>query len=308
MSACSYLTAWNIHTKQQCAGGDFPCFPNGIHLQRDKVVIADRLGEMERFWFLHVWDLSSNRIEKYGRFTDLCLWHLDWAENLLITFEINWNTPQPEVQQTKWTLMNGQPCDRRRFHLPISRETVDQLRPTLESCGFGTICTHGRKTVRRVESPSPMKDSIDFIYDPAVGKLSVRWNWFRPEIPSHDSHHSAFLNHNIVYHWNRKDNCLEIYNDDNQTTTRLPHYLDIREIKTSMGFKRPLGRVRSVLHDDEPRLLAFGDREVFGLASDDGVQIWFFNPRFVPDVPGAKRFIPMGNSLGSKSPRYVSDS
>lgn len=34
----------------------------------------------------------------------------------------------------------------------------------------------------------------------------------------------------------------------------------------------------------------FGDREVFGLASDDGAQLWFFNPDFLPDLSFAKPF------------------
>ena len=28
----------------------------------------------------------------------------------------------------------------------------------------------------------------------------------------------------------------------------------------------------------------FGDQEVFGLAGDGGVELWFFNPNFVPDL------------------------
>lgn len=176
---------------------------------------------------------------------------------------------------------------------------MDQIRPRpFTSFGIRTyVRTYGSKTVRRVEYTNDGYDTIDLIYEPAIDKLSVRWNWFHPDISSRASCHSAFLSPNIVYHWNRKHNCLEIIDDYNQTRNRHPHRFDIREVKTSIGFRKPLGRVESMLHDYRPTLEAFGDREVFGLASDDGVQIWFFNPHFVPDVPGAKPFIPMEGDL-----------
>ena len=36
----------------------------------------------------------------------------------------------------------------------------------------------------------------------------------------------------------------------------------------------------------DERSLPFGDREVFGVATKDGIQFWFFNPNFTPDLPG----------------------
>lgn len=41
---------------------------------------------------------------------------------------------------------------------------------------------------------------------------------------------------------------------------------------------------------------SFGNREVFGLASADGVQFWFFNPNFVPDIPGVEPLLAMEES------------
>lgn len=40
----------------------------------------------------------------------------------------------------------------------------------------------------------------------------------------------------------------------------------------------------------------FGDCEVLSAATRDGIQLWFFNPGFVPDSPGAKPFLAMEKS------------
>lgn len=40
----------------------------------------------------------------------------------------------------------------------------------------------------------------------------------------------------------------------------------------------------------------FGDREVFGVANEDGIQFWIFNPNFTPNLPGALPFLPMEES------------
>lgn len=37
-------------------------------------------------------------------------------------------------------------------------------------------------------------------------------------------------------------------------------------------------------------MLSFGDYEVYGVVSIGGIQLWFFNPEFVPNVPGAEPF------------------
>lgn len=42
--------------------------------------------------------------------------------------------------------------------------------------------------------------------------------------------------------------------------------------------------------------LFFGDHEVFGVSSEEGVQLWFFNPNFVPGLPDARPFLPMEES------------
>ncbi|KAL1990764.1 hypothetical protein VTN49DRAFT_6603 [Thermomyces lanuginosus] len=60
---------------------------------------------------------------------------------------------------------------------------------------------------------------------------------------------------------------------------------------------RPSWRKRlRILSPEEGPIRVFGDHEVFGLASDDGAQLWFFNPNFVPDVPNAHPFLAMEES------------
>ena len=149
-------------------------------------------------------------------------------------------------------------------------------RKGLESLDTLIIHTYGRKTVRRLLPRTGKFETIDLVmYDHAIDKLGVRLSSLQSYIHDRDVEpFCAFLSPDIVYHWSHKFNCLEILNAYNQTRIQHPYPLDLREVNFG---KWPL---------------PFGDREVFGLASDDGVQIWFFNPHFVADVPDAKSFGP----------------
>lgn len=53
---------------------------------------------------LYILDLGSNSAQKIGSFENLWLWHVDVDGNLLVTFEIDWDTNPLEVKQCKWTL------------------------------------------------------------------------------------------------------------------------------------------------------------------------------------------------------------
>lgn len=75
---------------------------------------------------------------------------------------------------------------------------------------------------------------------------------------------------------------LNIYNAANGTSIRHPYRLDFREVETSKNVFR-----KQAEYAPNSLLLPFGDREVFGLVSLDGIQLWFFNPNFVPDLPDA---------------------
>ena len=50
------------------------------------------------------------------------------------------------------------------------------------------------------------------------------------------------------------------------------------------------------IFDREPILRMFGDREIIGMASEDGIQFWVFNPNFTPNLPDAMPFLAMEES------------
>lgn len=71
----------------------------------------------------------------------------------------------------------------------------------------------------------------------------------------------AHLTPNLVYNWT---GLLVVFDASTGTVTQHP-------------FTSP----------SNPHTKVFGDREVFGLADDKGVHLWFFNPSFVPNhFPG----------------------
>lgn len=59
---------------------------------------------------IYVWDLSADQVQEIGSFLDVWLWHLDAEDNVLVTFEIDWDKRPLDVRQTKWTL-TGQHLD-----------------------------------------------------------------------------------------------------------------------------------------------------------------------------------------------------
>ncbi|KAL1991478.1 hypothetical protein VTN49DRAFT_4786 [Thermomyces lanuginosus] len=46
----------------------------------------------------------------------------------------------------------------------------------------------------------------------------------------------------------------------------------------------------------------FGDREVCGVAGEGGVQLWFFDPDFVPDIPGVEPLLALEEWMTRKNP------
>ncbi|KAL1997005.1 hypothetical protein VTN49DRAFT_7870 [Thermomyces lanuginosus] len=92
------LAVWDTNTSQEC-GGEVPFFPNIVSIVKDKVVMTRLKQGPPRLFY-------------------------DVDENLLVTFEIDWDTAPPEVQQTNWTLA-GQLLDKKRFLLSLSGRHVD---------------------------------------------------------------------------------------------------------------------------------------------------------------------------------------
>lgn len=75
----TYLTAWDIYTKQkhdQQVRGSFPLYT----IVKDKVVMAPK--SQLAASPIYVWDLSSNRVQEVGTFKKLILYHTDPAKNV----------------------------------------------------------------------------------------------------------------------------------------------------------------------------------------------------------------------------------
>lgn len=274
--------------------------PEEVCLERDKVVMFQRLtfeGSPQPTP-IYIWDLSTDDIQEIGSFCELWLWHMDVDENVLVTFEIDWDKYYPpEVQQTKWTL-TGRLLDRKHFHLPPPGRRVDEV-------GFppGGLSpnhrTFGHKTVTQLFSRTDDKlTMMDLMYDYAIDKLSLRWNDEALPIETTDSTEFCeliiphMITPYITYQWIHHLNRFDICNAADGTITLHPYQLDIREVRTCdkvIPNSRPRARFGTEL-SEQPRMLPLGDREVFALVSYDGIQLWFFNPNFVPNVPGTMPF------------------
>lgn len=93
----------------------------------------------------------------------------------------------------------------------------------------------------------------------------------------------------MVYHWNHVLDRLDVCNTVNRNNrTVLPYPLDVREVQSRKVLDE---RARGTDDVRESLLLLAGDREVLCLASPDGMQLWFFNPGFLPDLPDAMPFL-----------------
>lgn len=89
---------------------------------------------------VYIWHLGSDHFRSIGTFSNQWLWRVDPDENVLITFEINWDTHPPEVQQTKWTL-TGMLLDQKQFHLLVPGCRVDKRYSLQDSySGSGPEC------------------------------------------------------------------------------------------------------------------------------------------------------------------------
>lgn len=88
-----------------------------IHITATKDIAVFVPGCPHRTFPLCVWNLQSNQVNEIGSFfsDSLCLYHADTDENALLTFEVNWDSRPPEVQQTKWSLSGGEQLHRKQF-------------------------------------------------------------------------------------------------------------------------------------------------------------------------------------------------
>lgn len=249
---------------------------------------------------VYIWDLSSGRFRKIGSFPDLCLWHVNVDEDILVAFQIDWDTHPPEVQETKWTL-TGRLLDRRHFRLSLSDRCVDRKIPKLSKRSidipFYDCRTFGHKTVRNLDYRDSQRHKINLMYDFATDKLSAQWYDLVPPAFDYFNYFSVtVLTSRILYFW-YKNTELNLFDAENRTIFVRPYQLHTREI----NFRKFLwpsqrGRHGATTDDERRPFLIFGDREVFCVATEDGIQLWFFNPKFTPDLPDAEPFLPSQES------------
>lgn len=275
------IIVWDIHTSQRWSGKHAPGVIHNIAIEKDKVVIFPfSFEESVPFW---VWDLGADHVLSIGSFNSVIFWHMDASENVLVVFEINRDYEPPLVQQTKWSLNGGEQLDCKTFPLSLDGRSVSG-----KNIFRAWHRTYGRKTIAQL---SVKKAGVAMLltYDHALDRLSTRWINCGDPIDDYDfSGPRIPLCPRFFYRWATWCERIAVSDTATGTTTLHPYQLDTREVsaRRSLNARRPLpfyspNVTRIVMSCFVP----FGDNEVFGLASDDGTQLWFFNPDFTPDLP-----------------------
>lgn len=291
----STMVAWDVRTLEPVAKALFPAVPGKFTIAKDKVVIV----HCYPLFHVSVWDLRSNHVHTFGSFSHLYLWHADADEDVLVAFEINWVTDPypPRVQQTKWTL-TGELLYRKQFRFPVGSRRMEwsSLRPHHDEL----VRTYGHKSVTQFYSEKDPNLTLHIIYDHSVGNLSLRWiDCVRPINQLTIWGRGGYFGPHIAFRWAHQLRGVAIYNAVTGTTTVHPYQLDSREVNTRKTLGAKLAPPRRPIKDVEftfSAIRCFGDSEVWGLVTKDGLQLWFFNPEFVPDIPGGEPFLAMEES------------
>lgn len=291
------VTAWDIPTSRKLGEHKFPWL--ALHITVAKSIAVIRASYTPGPDSICVWDLHSDRVNEFGSFLSrMCLCHANADENVLVTFVIDWDVEPIEMQQTKWSLPDGKQLEQKQFRLPIRGYHV--LETDVAGTMPGQYYTFGDKTTTQAFPEEIPHSTAHFSYDYAVDQLSLRW--IDCIEPANDFIFVAlcgFLTPYIAYRWAQQLRSIAIYNAATGSTTLHAYQLDIHEISTRnlLGARLPPPSRPNGEHiRGNSVLISFGDREVFGLASDDGMQLWFFNPDFVPDLPDAEPFLAVEES------------
>lgn len=278
------LTAWNIKTSERLVRW-LPGSYQVVCGEKGKIVLIQKTWEDPAS--IAVWDLSMNQIREIGEYFDFgkpWLWHLEAEENMLVGFEFSWDTEPPEVRQTKWSL-TGRLLDRKFFNLSLGRRLDD----TRFSPHVRLSRTFGHKTITRLYLTKSGKFTMDLVYDYASDKLSLQWVDRRPRIDTRWTW--DLLTPYISYEWDGYTNQLYIYDTTNGTTAMRSRHIDVPEVYES-ELLHEHGRQSNqlIIEGRDPGMQLFGNREVLCLAGDNVVQLWFFNPNFVPDLRDSTQF------------------
>ena len=248
-----------------------PSRPAMYTIVQDKVAMAPMCAE-EEVQPVYVWDLSSNHVQEIGSFSNLKLWHVDVAENVLVAFEIDLlKKYPPEVHQTKWTTTTGKLLEEKIFHLPLPVDLplrrLRRLHINRHPCH-----TYGHKTVTQLF----VKDkygTIHLEYDNSIDRLSARWiRVFNPLEKDVIRYSPVFLTPYLVYRWTFGADETTVYNAGTGRIT-LHSVLDSSTKSMLEGF-----------HSEPHFSDISGHRQVICFANNTGVLLLFFNPNFAPNL------------------------
>lgn len=296
---------WDLRTSQMIAEKDFEnSIPKRITASKDIAVFIHHI-VVERTYSVWVWNLRSNQVKEIGTFSldghyELVFYHVNPDENVLVTFEICWYPlDSPGVRQTNWSLTDGTQLRKKQFHLPLGDHPSIRFGSSLRVRRDGEISTNGNKTEAQLflieKWGSVVLATIRLRYDYGVDRLSAQWiDFIGAFCVCRLSCNFNFLGPNISYRWEwdpNGTNILLIQNATTGTMTKRPYKLHIREIDGA-------ARLRQHSNSNNYSSCSFpwicdGDGEVYCVGGNDGVQLWFFNPEFVPDIPGAEPFVAM---------------
>lgn len=168
-SAGRSMSAWDVRTFKKVSRADFSGAPSQFTIVKDKVIVGSTLGGPIP---ILVWDLRSNEANVFGSFSGLYLWHVD-AEDILVTFEINWESHPPKVQQSKWRLTDGELLQRSHFRLSLGGRRLRKKGILRHSNDW--IRSYGDTTVTQLYSDSYPDATIHLMYDYAFDLLSLQW-------------------------------------------------------------------------------------------------------------------------------------
>lgn len=291
------ITAWDLHTSEKLGEQEFPWIPIHITVANDKAVIVPWV--VRRSHPIYVWDLTLDQVHEFGLFADdLWMWHADADDNVLVTFEFNFNVHPPAVRETKWVLTGGELLDSKRFPLTLGGRRVEK---TIICRQIDQWChTYGDKTTTQLYNIEDKNFLMHLTFDYATDRLSVRWiDCVEPiGVVSIWGRYSSPAPH-IIYRWAPQQlRGFMVYNAATGITTVRPYQADVRELSAHKLFGAVSRHARFMQPDPQNTfpLKCCGDREVYFVASDEGLQLWFFNPDFVPDLPDAGPFVPMEES------------
>lgn len=236
---------------------------------------------------VYVWDLSSNHVQEIGEFTyfiELC--HLDVQENTLVVFEAVWETNPLEVHKTKWSTTTGQLLEEKVLHLPLPADGPLER----SSTDRGRFRIYGSKSVAHsIWSNKDSKVWFYLEYNHSVDKLNVRSiHCCEPPGLHYYEVSGARLTRDLFYSFSRKKaDYVAVYDASTGKATwhsvRVSTGTSPRSIPEQSWEESVPYWSEYAYYGFPNKYEVFGDREVFGFAGTHGVELWFFNPDYVPD-------------------------